>query len=146
MPRRKQNEHASNAMPPSYPPGHRDVKPLNSEERRLAAASDNRQDPIRIAVPAWFDEAACVGVDMHPDDKAQAYRLIRRYCRVCPVLAECDAWGRSGPNAGGIWGGLLYGLRGEPLGVQPRYADTRPECERKEWRTLTPHERDLDVA
>lgn len=112
----------SNRMPASFPKGARDVKPLTAEERRLAAASDNRQDPIKIGIPAWYDDAACKGVDMFPDSKGEAYGLIKAYCRECPVVRQCRRYAKDTATVGGVWGGLMFSEKrpGVPLEVQPR--------------------------
>jgi WhiB family transcriptional regulator, redox-sensing transcriptional regulator len=65
------------------------------------------------ARPAWHAHAACRGlgpVTFFPrtDDRRLAsdrrYRFGLNYCRICPVVAECQAAGAS--EVFGLWGGL----------------------------------------
>lgn len=66
----------------------------------------------RVALPAWMQDAACVGVDPeawfpHPTANAAEAKAV---CRSCPVQAAClnDALERETADSWrwGIWGGL----------------------------------------
>jgi WhiB family transcriptional regulator, redox-sensing transcriptional regulator len=63
--------------------------------------------------PAWHDLAACRGVGPRTffprtDDRRIAsdrrYKFALKYCRDCPVVAECRAAGEA--EIFGLWGGL----------------------------------------
>ena len=78
----------------------------------------------------WRTRAACSGCDdpeaffpdggAGPPPRAQAAAVIGRWCRICPVTAECDqerllANGARGASQG-IWGGRYYDSAGKALG------------------------------
>lgn len=70
-------------------------------------------NPIpHISQPAWMRHALCRGHD-NPDlwhaTQHDEQREAMRICRMCPVRAECAAFGADDPW--GIWGGQTAGIR-----------------------------------
>ena len=83
--------------------------------------SGNPNRPARIGIlwdvlpdrPAWHARAACRGVDpraffLGTDGRRissdRRYKFALKYCRDCPVVAECGAAGEA--EIFGLWGGL----------------------------------------
>lgn len=65
----------------------------------------NKRNPT-----GWMDNAACAGVTDRTFRKffgedSEQRRMVRKYCRTCPVLDACKAYGNAGREYG-VWGGL----------------------------------------
>lgn len=74
---------------------------------------DHRVTGVRPAAqwepsPAWFDRAACEGLD--PDlffaERGESIALAREICNGCPVQAECLDYALRHRITYGVWGGL----------------------------------------
>jgi WhiB family redox-sensing transcriptional regulator len=80
----------------------------------------NKRDPY-----GWMDQAACRDTTertkrkFYGDDTEQR-RMVKKYCRTCPVLDACRTYGDAGKEFG-VWGGLTEADR-HPRPTQHRTA------------------------
>lgn len=87
---------------------------------------------------AWQDRAACAGVSVNlffPDRINDAtIRVAEKFCRACPVRAECADYGRN--EQFGIWGGRLASYVENPLGHRVRRGSVPADGARRRIQAL----------
>ena len=95
----------------------------------------NLGNRIGIEPSSWRDDAACKDTDpsiFFPDIGISPLSLLpkaREYCDRCPVKSDCLQEGRRAEY--GIWGGRVFGLKGnvfecENCGAQERHQSEQP--------------------
>lgn len=86
----------------------------------------------------WQDRAACKGasVDLFFPDRINdsTIRSAEKFCRVCPVRADCAEYGRD--EQFGIWGGRLHVSTDNPNGYRVRRGSVLADGARRRIRAL----------
>lgn len=93
---------------------------------RITTARHRGTDDLRIKVDrtAWMERARCLGADPSVDNAEEARKFVTRYCRGCPVLAQCHAYGIEVKANSIVYGGTYFNVEGVP---NQRWTDD-PRC------------------
>lgn len=106
------------------------------KERQAFHRSDSATFRLFTRPPDWMEHAACANPKLDPDlwfpNNGRVPEAARNICNyICPVQAECLAYGLRDPN--GIWGGVSETERATMSGTrlrkpEPLKSPTCNEC------------------